>query len=40
MPAKNVVRLPDAIGFEYLTGKEDRRQIAWSPLKKQTVRVR
>ena len=31
---------PDAIGFEYLKGKEDRRQIAWSPLKKQTVRVR
>ena len=31
---------PDAIGFEYLKGKEDRRVIAWSPLKKQTVRVR
>lgn len=31
---------PDAIGFDYLKGKEDRRQIAWSPLKKQTVRVR
>lgn len=31
---------PDAIGFEYLKGKEDRRRIAWSPLKKQTVRVR
>ena len=30
---------PDAIGFEYLKGKEDRRRIAWSPLKKQTVRV-
>ena len=30
---------PDAIGFTYLKGKEDRRQIAWSPLKKQTVRV-
>ena len=31
---------PDAIGFEYLKGKEDRRVIAWSSLKKQTVRVR
>ncbi|MBH8568697.1 hypothetical protein KB206_07385 [Microvirga sp. STS02] len=31
---------PDAIGFEYLKGKEDSHQIAWSPLKKQTVRVR
>ncbi|MET4074876.1 hypothetical protein [Hymenobacter sp. UYCo722] len=31
---------PNAIGFEYLKGKEDRRVIAWSPLKKQTVRVR
>lgn len=31
---------PDAIGFEYLKGKEDRRVIAWSPLKKETVRVR
>lgn len=31
---------PDAIGFEFLKGKEDRRVIAWSPLKKQTVRVR
>ena len=30
---------PDAIRFDYLKGKEDRRQIAWSPLKKQTVRV-
>ena len=30
----------DAIGFEYLKGKEDRRVIAWSALKKQTVRVR
>ncbi|HEX8329434.1 MAG TPA: hypothetical protein VF629_17995 [Hymenobacter sp.] len=30
---------PDAIGFEYLKGKEDRQRIAWSPLKKQVVRV-
>ena len=29
----------DAIGFDYLKGKEDHRHIAWSPLKKQTVRV-
>lgn len=30
---------PDAIRFEYLKGKEDRQHIAWSPLKKQVVRV-
>lgn len=30
---------PDAIRFDYLKGKEDRRSIAWSPLKKQVVRV-
>ena len=30
---------PGAIRFDYLKGKEDRRQIAWSPLKKQTVRL-
>ena len=30
---------PDAIRFDYLKGKEDRRQIAWSPLKKQTIRL-
>ncbi|GAB3589081.1 hypothetical protein [Hymenobacter daeguensis] len=30
---------PDAIRFGYLKGKEDRRGIAWSPLKKQVVRV-
>jgi hypothetical protein len=29
----------DAVRFEYLKGKEDRQQIAWSPLKKQVVRV-
>ena len=29
----------DAIGFDYLKGKEDRQRIAWSPLKKQVVRV-
>jgi hypothetical protein len=31
---------PDAIGFDYLKGKEDRQRIAWSPLTKQVVRVR
>ncbi len=31
---------PEAIRFTYLKGKEDQRQIAWSPLKKQTVRLR
>lgn len=30
---------PTAIRFEYLKGKEDRRRIAWSPLKKQVVRL-
>ena len=30
---------PGAIRFDYLKGKEDHRQIAWSPLKKQTVRL-
>jgi len=28
---------PDAISFEYLVGKEDRRRIAWSQQKKQVV---
>ena len=30
---------PDAIGFEYLKGKEDRRRIAWAPLKREVIRV-
>jgi hypothetical protein len=30
---------PQSIRFDYLVGKEDRRQIAWSPLKKQVVRL-
>ncbi|TGE10273.1 hypothetical protein [Hymenobacter fodinae] len=29
----------DALGFHYLVGKEDRRVIAWSPLRKQVIRV-
>lgn len=28
------------IGFDYLKGKEDRQRLAWSSLKKQTIRVR
>jgi hypothetical protein len=32
-------RLSDALGFHYLVGKEDRRVIAWSPLRKQIIRV-
>jgi hypothetical protein len=36
---KDLQQRPDAIRFDYLKGKEDRRQIAWSPLKKQTVRL-
>jgi len=30
---------PDAVAFDYLKGKEDRRTLAWSPLKKETVRL-
>ncbi len=30
---------PDAVSFRYLIGKEDRRRIAWSPLRKQVVRL-
>ncbi len=33
-------RRPGTIGFDYLKGKEDRQRLAWSPLKKQTIRVR
>ena len=32
-------RRPDAIRFDYLVGKEDHHRIAWSPLKKQVVRL-
>jgi hypothetical protein len=32
-------RRPDARGFHYLVGKEDQRVIAWSPLRKQVVRL-
>lgn len=32
-------RRPDALGFQYLVGKEDRRVIAWSPLRKQVMRL-
>ncbi|GAB3306040.1 hypothetical protein [Hymenobacter tenuis] len=32
-------RRPDAISFQYLVGKEDRHTIAWSPLRKQVVRL-
>ncbi|WP_019948564.1 hypothetical protein [Hymenobacter aerophilus] len=30
---------PDAVRFDYLVGKEDRRHIAWSPLSKQVVHL-
>ena len=30
---------PDAIGFHYLVGKEDRRTLAWSPLQKQVIHL-
>ncbi|ALD20227.1 hypothetical protein [Hymenobacter sp. DG25A] len=29
----------DAVGFVYLLGKEDRRKIAWSPMRQQVVQV-
>ncbi|MCC3157189.1 hypothetical protein LJ737_08065 [Hymenobacter sp. 15J16-1T3B] len=32
-------RRSGVVSFEYLVGKEDRRRIAWSPLKKQVVRL-
>lgn len=32
-------RRPDAISFHYLVGKENRRSIAWSPLRKQVVHL-
>lgn len=35
----NLRRRPEAIGFQYLLGKEDRHTIAWSPLRKQVVRL-
>ncbi|UOQ72191.1 hypothetical protein [Hymenobacter cellulosilyticus] len=30
---------PDAVSFQYLVGKEDRKRIVWSPLKKQVVHL-
>jgi hypothetical protein len=36
---EDIRQRPDAIRFEYLKGKEDRRHIVWSALKKQTVRL-
>lgn len=32
-------RRPEAVAFQYLVGKEDRHTIAWSPLRKQVVRL-
>jgi len=32
-------RRPDAVSFRYLVGKEETRRIAWSPLKKQVVKL-
>ncbi|WP_165903712.1 hypothetical protein [Hymenobacter gummosus] len=32
-------RRSGTVSFDYLVGKEDRRRIAWSPLKKQVVRL-
>ncbi|SES93919.1 hypothetical protein [Hymenobacter actinosclerus] len=30
---------PDAVRFDYLVGKEDRRHLAWSPLSQQVVHL-
>ena len=30
---------PEAVAFHYLVGKEDRRAVAWSPLRKQVVHI-
>ncbi|MDU0371920.1 hypothetical protein ACFPAF_16080 [Hymenobacter endophyticus] len=30
---------PAAVAFQYLVGKEDRRTVAWSPLRKQVVHL-
>ncbi|WP_426492977.1 hypothetical protein [Hymenobacter sp. 102] len=30
---------PTAVAFHYLLGKEDRRAVAWSPLRKQVVHI-
>jgi hypothetical protein len=30
---------PDAVSFQYLVGKEDRKRLVWSPLKKQVVHL-
>ncbi|RFP64464.1 hypothetical protein D0N36_14195 [Hymenobacter lapidiphilus] len=30
---------PDAVRFDYLVGKEDRRHLVWSPLSKQVVHL-
>jgi len=35
----DISRRADTIGFQYLVGKEDRRRIAYSPLKKQVVQL-
>ncbi|UPL48224.1 hypothetical protein [Hymenobacter sublimis] len=32
-------RRPESVAFEYTVGKEDRHVIAWSPLRKQVVRL-
>lgn len=36
---KDLQKRPDAIAFDYLKGKEERHQLVWSPLKKETVRL-
>ena len=35
----DLLRRPDAVSFQYLVGKEEQRRVAWSPLRKQVVRL-
>ena len=36
---QDLQRRPEAVSFHYLVGKEDRRAITWSPLRKQVVHL-
>jgi hypothetical protein len=36
---EDLQRRPDGSSFQYLVGKEDRRTIAWSPLRKQVIHL-
>ncbi|MBG8552698.1 hypothetical protein [Hymenobacter guriensis] len=36
---QDLQKRPDALRFTYLVGKEEQRRIAWSPLRKQVIRL-